>query len=81
MSISPPRPPSEAGAELVPEILLDNKGELELRGKVYVGCPTKNLWEHMGPMFRGFPSGFPADLVFRFSFFGGGTVVFGKGGT
>lgn len=29
-----PRPPSEAGAELVPEILLDNKGELELRGGV-----------------------------------------------
>eukprot|EP00435_Cladocopium_sp_Y103_P002673 s2565_g1.t1 len=26
------KPPSEAGAELVPEILLDNKGELELRG-------------------------------------------------
>ena len=26
------RPPTEPGAELVPEILLDQKGELELRG-------------------------------------------------
>ena len=52
------RPPSEPGAELVPEILLDQKGELELRGaplKVAFGLScfrsTDKFAEKMGHTF------------------------------